>query len=113
MVAIAIKTVSQRVEEILRSHGFTRISYFSKRTPEQKTDKYRADIREFEQWIEDKKNELVSMADDRDKLRLLADYYRIRADKYKVWKYSPIKEHICHIGICAGERRRQGSGCTQ
>ena len=84
MVAIAIKTVSQRVEEILRSHGFTRISYFSKRTPEQKTDKYRADIREFEQWIEDKKNELVSMADDRDKLRLLADYYRIRADKYKV-----------------------------
>ena len=55
-----------------------------KRTPEQKTDKYRADIREFEQWIEDKKNELVSMADDRDKLRLLADYYRIRADKYKV-----------------------------
>ena len=24
------------------------------------------------------------MADDRDKLRLLADYYRIRADKYKV-----------------------------
>lgn len=84
MVAIAIKTVSQRVEEILRSHGFTRISYFSKRTPEQKMDKYRADIREFEQWIEDKKNELVSMADDRDKLRLLADYYRIRADKYKV-----------------------------
>ena len=69
----------------MRSHGFTRISYFSKRTPEQKTDKYRADIREFEQWIEDKKNELVSMADDRDKLRLLgADVLRIRADKYKV-----------------------------
>lgn len=84
MVAIALKPVSQRVEEILRSHGFTRISYFSRRTPEQKMEKYKEDIREFEQCIEDKTKELVSLADDRNKLRLLADYYRIRADKYQV-----------------------------
>ena len=84
MVVIALKTVAQSVEEILRSHGFTRISYFSRRTPEQKMEKYKADIKEFEQWIENKKKTLESMAEDRDKLRLLADYYRIRAEKYQV-----------------------------
>ena len=84
IVVIALKTVAQSVEEILRAHGFTRISYFSRRTPEQKMEKYKADIKEFEQWIENKKKTLESMAEDRDKLSLLADYYRIRAEKYQV-----------------------------
>lgn len=84
MVVIALKTISGEVEEILRSHGFTKISYFSRRTPADKAEKYREDIREFEQWVEDKKNALTELAEDRGKLKELADYYRIRADKYQV-----------------------------
>lgn len=84
MAAVTMKTAAAELEEALRSHGFTRISYFSKRTPAEKAEKYREDIREFEKWIDDRKQELNELSAGRAKLRELADYYRIRADKYEV-----------------------------
>ena len=38
---IALKNISGKVEEALRSEGFTRMSFFSKRTPKDKIEKYR------------------------------------------------------------------------
>jgi len=81
---ICMKQTSAKLEEALRAEGFTRISYFSKRTPEGKVEKYKKDIKEYEERIEKLKTRLSELAEDRDNIRLLSDYYRIRADKYEV-----------------------------
>lgn len=41
---VCLKTETERLEEALRAEGFTRMSYFSKRTPENKIKKYRLTI---------------------------------------------------------------------
>lgn len=81
---IALKNISGKVEEALRSEGFTRMSFFSKRTPKDKIEKYRREISEYKQNIQSLSDEISSYADNRDDIKLLSDYYRIRADKYQV-----------------------------
>lgn len=81
---ICLKTVTTELEEALRAEGFTRISYFSKRTPQGKIEKYGRIIKEYKKRIEEIKAELAEYAGMRDDIKLLSDYYRIRADKYEV-----------------------------
>lgn len=82
--AICLKQNSAKLEEALRAEGFTRISYFSKRTPEGKIQKYQADIKEYEDKISEHKAKIIELSKERENLRLLSDYYRIRAEKYEV-----------------------------
>lgn len=82
--AICLKANTAKLEEALRAEGFTRISYFSKRTPEGKIEKYRKDIAGYQARIEKLQEKLVKLAEERENIRLLSDYYRIRADKYGV-----------------------------
>ena len=84
IVAISMKEDTARLEEALRAEGFTRISYFSKRTPEGKIEKYKRDIKEDEERIKDTEAELTKLAENREALKTLSDYYRIRAEKYQV-----------------------------
>jgi V/A-type H+-transporting ATPase subunit I len=84
VVVVALKNIANQVEDAMRSHGFTRISFFSKRTPEGKVEKYRQEIKEFEASISNLEEELSELAVNRERLKLLSDYYRIRADKYSV-----------------------------
>lgn len=82
--AICLKESTARLEEAIRAEGFTRISYFSKRTPEGKIEKYRKDILAYQERIEKLRGKLVELSGERENIRLLSDYYRIRADKYEV-----------------------------
>ncbi|MGN0393848.1 MAG: V-type ATP synthase subunit I [Coprococcus sp.] len=82
--AICMKQNSAKLEEALRAEGFTRISYFSKRTPKGKVEKYKKNIEEYNSKIEEIKSKLSELAKERDNIRLLSDYYRIRAEKYAV-----------------------------
>jgi V/A-type H+-transporting ATPase subunit I len=81
---ICHKDITSKLEENLRAEGFTRMSYFSKRTPEGKIEKYKREIEEYQKHIEDIKTDIINKADKREDLQLLSDYYRIRADKYNV-----------------------------
>lgn len=81
---ICLKKDATKLEEALRADGFTRISYFSKRTPEGKIEKYKSDIKEHENSIKEAEDKLKNLADNREKLKILSDYYRIRAEKYNV-----------------------------
>lgn len=58
---VCLKTETERLEEALRAEGFTRMSYFSKRTPENKIKKYRLTIEGYEDEIEDLKNRLPDL----------------------------------------------------
>ncbi len=82
--AIALKSDCAKLEEALRAEGFTRISYFSKRTPEGKVEKYRKDIAQCEKEIEQAEADIKAQGKHRASLKILSDYYRIRADKYQV-----------------------------
>lgn len=84
IVVICLKSVTGKLEECLRAEGFTRMSFISSRTPADKIVKYREEIKDFEAQIEAKKAEIAEQAQYRDDLRLLSDYYRIRAEKYEV-----------------------------
>ena len=84
MAAIAHKSVAAKLEETLRAEGFTRMSYISSRTPADKIVRYQQEIKDNEKLIEEKKAELCKLAEHRNDLKLLSDYYRIRAEKYEV-----------------------------
>ena len=55
--AVCLKTETERLEEALRAEGFTRISYFSKRTPEGKINKYKRSIDGYKDEIESLKKQ--------------------------------------------------------
>lgn len=60
------------------------MSYFSKRTPENKIKKYRLTIEGYEDEIEDLKKQIAGFAENRQALKTLSDYYKIRTEKYQV-----------------------------
>lgn len=82
--AVCLKTETERLEEVLRAEGFTRISYFSKRTPEGKINKYKRSIDGYKDEIESLKKQIAENAENRESLKTLSDYYKIRAEKYQV-----------------------------
>lgn len=75
---------SEAFNNALRSEGFVRISFFSHRTPEGKVEKYKKDITRCKEDIEKIKAKLKKYAEKRGEFKILSDYYRIRASKYKV-----------------------------
>ena len=66
---VCLKTETERLEEALRAEGFTRMSYFSKRTPENKIKKYRLTIEGYEDEIEDLKKQIAGFAENRQALK--------------------------------------------
>ena len=84
VAVICLKEEAQRVEEALRSGGFSRPAQMIRKIPSE----YRRDLEEEAQKEEGEllalQEEIAGYADRRQELRLVSDYYRIRADKYEV-----------------------------
>lgn len=68
----------------LRANGYTKISFFSHRTPEGKVKKYTRKIKTTEKEREEIVSKLGRYAAYRDTFRILSDYYRVRSDKYEL-----------------------------
>lgn len=92
LAVFCMKKDAGQVEEALRARGFAR--------PAQSWDKRPADIKqEIEEQIAglngrraEIEKEIAGYTDVREKLRMLADYYRVRADKYEVLGQLPQSE---------------------
>ena len=82
--AICLKKDAAKLEEALRADGFTRIGYFSNRTQEGEVQKYKDEIKKHEAAISEDTDKLNELAKNREHLKILSDYYRIRAEKYDV-----------------------------
>lgn len=80
--AVCIDKDAAAFEEAIRAEGFSRISFMSHRTPEGKIKKYQNDIHTIREQQEQEKKKLESFAENREKLKILADYYSVRRDKY-------------------------------
>ena len=84
LVVICLKKDSASVENALRANGFARASFVSRRTSADKIARIREHIAASEKAIEQAKQQLVDLAENRKDLQQLSDYFRIRAEKYEV-----------------------------
>lgn len=92
LAVVCLKEDAAAVEEALRSAGFARPAQTWDKTPaeerkelEQREKACAADIAEIEKRISD-------LAENRTELKIAADYYRVRADKYAVLGELPQSE---------------------
>ena len=72
------------VEDNLRAGGFARVSSPVAGIPSEVILSIDRDILSEEEKIEEKKKEIGAFADQRDDFRLMSDYYRDRAERYRV-----------------------------
>ena len=84
LVVICLKRDSNLVENALRTNGFARTSFLSRRTPTERIGVLLDRITEAEEHIEQYKKRLADLAVNRSDLKLISDYFRIRAEKYGV-----------------------------
>ena len=81
---VAVNRGADIVEENMRSHGYSKLPFLSHRVPEAAMEKRRNDIKEEKQKIAEVEKKLASYVDDIFRFKITADYYRTRAEKYRV-----------------------------
>lgn len=73
-----------KAEEALRTLGFSRPSHTYGQTPGEKKQELERQIASLEKEITDVEGEIRSYEKSRNDLRLISDYFRLRAQKYEV-----------------------------
>ena len=84
IAVICLKEQLQTVEEALRSAGFARPSQNWSKTPKEQKEVLETEIAASRERMTQCEAELKSLASKRKELQAVADYYRVRADKYAV-----------------------------
>ncbi|MDY5577854.1 MAG: V-type ATP synthase subunit I [Lachnospiraceae bacterium] len=84
MVLICLKQDTAPVEECLRTYGFARAPFLSRKTPAKRVEVLKGKISELEADTENAKARMEDLSVNREDLRLISDYFRIRAEKYGV-----------------------------
>lgn len=93
IAVVCLKRETQMIEEALRSRGFSRIAQSSAKTPAGEVETLKKEIQKKEKRILEIENEVIGLAENRDKIYLLADYYSVRAEKYEVLGEIPQSEN--------------------
>lgn len=97
LTVFCLRDEARQIEEALRGKGFARPSQVLQQVPAQAKAEMEAEVREREKKIEEIELELAGLGCSRESLRLLADYYRVRADKYEVLGTLPQSERAFFI----------------
>ena len=84
VTVVCLKKDRDKVEENLRSVGFARPSQPVKEIPRDAVRACEEDTAAQESRIEELKADIASYADHREDYQIAADYYRTRAEKYRV-----------------------------
>ena len=84
LVVCCMKSAAEQAENVLRGHGFARPAQVWAKTPRETAEELRTKIGGQQAEIEAAKKELTGLAQFRIALKLLADDYRVRAEKYRV-----------------------------
>lgn len=75
---------AEQAEANLREQGFARPQQIVRGIPQETVAKLDKDIQKQEKKIETLKDELAGFASERKNLQLVSDYYRTRAEKYRL-----------------------------
>lgn len=84
LTIVCMKPQQAQLEEILRCMGFIRPSAVSREIPAKLQEGYEQQIAECQEKIVVLEELIREYAGQREDIRLVADYYRARAEKYKV-----------------------------
>ena len=84
LAVFCLREEAAAVEEALRAGGFARPSQVTDKAPAKKKADLIAEIQKLNNEIEKTEEEIRSYADSREDLKLVGDYFRMRAQKYEV-----------------------------
>nr|WP_294493789.1 V-type ATP synthase subunit I [uncultured Mediterraneibacter sp.] len=92
LAVICLKEDATAVEEALRSEGFARPAQTWDKAPANQKQDLECQIKEHRDKIDAIEEQIRGLAGQRDRLKIVADYYRVRADKYEVLGELPQSE---------------------
>ncbi len=81
---VAYNSVADQVEENMRSCGFSKLPFLSHRIPVKAIEKRENDIVIEEKNIEEAEEKIKGFVDMIPKFKIASDYFRTRAEKYRV-----------------------------
>lgn len=84
LALICMKQDAGKVEEVLRTRGFSKPSSPVTKVPLEYQGELKEQIMALEEQIRQLETELAECAVNRPDLQLISDYYRIRAEKYRI-----------------------------
>ena len=92
LAVICLKEEAGAVEDALRSEGFARPSQSWDEVPAREKEILEQKIADCRNNISEIEEKIKALASDRDRLKIVADYYRVRADKYEILGTLPQSE---------------------
>ena len=108
LALICLKEDAASVEEALRSAGFAKPAQMWDGVPAEEKKALEAQIGESRTRIAEIEKKIAGYAEQREKLKIVADYYRVRAEKYAVLGQLPQSERTFvisgYIPKCAAGR---------
>ena len=84
LAVICMKQDAGKVEEVLRTRGFSKPSSPVQKIPEEYKKDLEAEIAKAQEQVKQLESELAECAVSRQDLELISDYYRTRAEKYRI-----------------------------
>lgn len=84
LAVICMKQDAGKVEEVLRAGGFSKPSSPVQKIPEEYKKDLEAEIAKAQEQAKQLESELAECAVSRQELELISDYYRTRAEKYRI-----------------------------
>ena len=84
LAVLCMRKDASKVEEVLRSAGFARPAQLSEEVPSVKTQELKESIQQLKNEIKEQEDKIKSCAEERERLRYISDYFRMRAEKYEV-----------------------------
>lgn len=84
LTAVCLKKDAEKLEEALRASGFASPSQVSRKIPSQWKKELEAEIQQLKTENVKEEDAIRSYESKREQLKLVSDYYRLRADKYHV-----------------------------
>ena len=81
---LCLKKDAEAAEDALREIGFAKPSWIVRRTPAQEQEAIDAQVKEYQLDIQNHIAQISDLGSSREQLRLVSDYYRMRAEKYEV-----------------------------
>ena len=104
-----LKEQAAEVENALRTCGFSRPAMVSEEIPAERKQKLEAQIEQIQAEIAGIKDDINAHAKDREELKIIGDYYRMRAEKYEVLGTLPQSKRTFIISGYAAIKKHPGS----
>lgn len=110
LAVICLAAEVQKVEEALRAGGFAKPANASNKIPAEYKKELQKELEAARKRIEELEQEIADCAGSRQDLRLVSDYYRIRAEKYEILGQLPQTRNTFalsgYVPACQADRVR-------